>query len=143
MSIKDGEPPNVEGAPTLVYELWSTAKRDEHGAVLWPEEQPWVFVAYRVLSLRQVLKYQEFGYHVERSHRRDRNGTLPLFPRLDSADQDPGNGLDPMPVPEPGPSGSQALSGYLLGAGLGTVPGLRVQGRCDQDRDARKEGGIP
>ena len=87
-----GPSTNVEGAPTLVYEVWDWY----YSASLVPY---WRFIGYRVLSLRQMLKYQDFGYHVERSHRRDRNGTLPLFPRLDSPGPDQGHGVDPVPVP--------------------------------------------
>lgn len=82
----------MEGAPTLIYEVWYH---------MHPDGLSWVFIGYRTLSLRLVLRHQEFGYHVERSFSRDRNGTLPLFPRLDSATEDPGNGLDPVPLPEP------------------------------------------
>jgi len=74
---------NVEGAPTLVYEMWS-----------WHPELGWLFVRYATLSLRQVLNYQSFGYHVERSKAGDRSGTLPLFPRLGSTSEDPGDRLD-------------------------------------------------
>jgi hypothetical protein len=84
MTDPAGVPQNVEGAPTLVYELWSYT-RISHD---------WHFHGYHVLSLRQVQKYLDFGYHVERSHRSDRTGTLPLFPRLVATAKDPGHGLD-------------------------------------------------
>lgn len=70
-----------------VYEVWS-----------WHPELGWLFVKYAVLSLRQVLNYQSFGYHVERSHDAprdvargadDRGYTPPLFPRLGSATEHP------------------------------------------------------
>lgn len=76
---------NVQGAPTLVYEVWY---------LMHPDGLGWVFIGYRTLSLSQVLRYLGFGYHVERSRRSDRGGTLPLFPRLDSASTDQGDRLD-------------------------------------------------
>lgn len=100
MSGPEREPLNVEGAPTLVYELWIWEYRDSDGRVLWPEEQYWRFLGYRVLSLRQVLRYKDFGYHVERSLDRDHRSLVPLFPRLDSTEKDQGNGLDSLPVSE-------------------------------------------
>lgn len=104
MSARSDEPwvPNIEGAPRVMYEVWSRQQRETpSGTVYWPGAGPWIFIGYRVLSLRQVLKYQEFGYHVERSRSGDRRDLVPLFPRLDSAEEDPGDGLDPVPVPEP------------------------------------------
>lgn len=92
MSGPKREPRNVEGAPTLVYEVWYHMDPDHLG---------WVFIGYRVLSLRQVLRYKDFGYHVERSLDRDHRSLVPLFPRLDSTEADSGNGLDPLPVSEP------------------------------------------
>jgi hypothetical protein len=83
---------NVEGAPTLVYEVWD-----------WyygPEGVHWRFIGYRTLSLRQVLRYQDFGYHVERSAAGDRRDSTPLFPRLDPTGQDARDRVDPVPVPE-------------------------------------------
>lgn len=96
MSTRFGEPhtSNLEGAPTLVYEVWSLAQRDEHGAVLWPEEQPWHFHGYRVLSLRQMLKYREFGYLVVRSKAGDRRDSTPLFPVVGAAQEYPPYGMD-------------------------------------------------
>lgn len=88
------ESANVEGAPTLVYEVWSWQRRRKDGTVLWPEEQYWQFHGHRVLSLRQVQRYLDFGYHVERSRSRDRSGTTPLFPRLGPTVPDQGEGLD-------------------------------------------------
>lgn len=92
------EPSNPEGAPTLVYELWS-----------WPEEKPadhyydidlakplalWHFHGYRVLSLRQMLKYREFGYLVVRSKSGDRRDSTPLFPIVGAAQEYPPHGMD-------------------------------------------------
>ena len=80
----DREPwcPNIEGAPKLMYEVWDWVDSDKHWKPLPPEECHYRFIGYRTLSLRQVLKYAEFGYHVERSKGRDHCGTPPLFPRL-------------------------------------------------------------
>lgn len=71
---------NLEGAPTLSYELWRY-------------HETWHFVEYRLLSLRQVLRYEEYGYTVRRlvGHRSD---TLPLFPLLGSTGQYPTDRLD-------------------------------------------------
>jgi len=74
---------NVEGAPTLVYELWS-----------WHPEHGWLFVRYATLTLRKVLNYQSFGYHVERSRSDDRRDLVPLFPRLDPTGQDERDRMD-------------------------------------------------
>jgi hypothetical protein len=73
---------NVEGAPTLMYEVWDWVDSDKSWKPLPPEACHYRFIGYRVLSLRQVLKYADFGYHVERSKGRDHCGTAPLFPRL-------------------------------------------------------------
>jgi len=78
---------NVEGAPTLVYEVWDWY----YSAGLAPH---WRFIGYRVLSLRQVLRYQDFGYHVERSRSGDRRDLVPLFPRLDPTGQDERDRMD-------------------------------------------------
>lgn len=81
----------MEGAPTLVYEVWYWVDSDRHWKPPPPEECHCRFVGYRTLSLRQVLKYAEFGYHVERSPSAtrdvagrgyDHGYTPPLFPRL-------------------------------------------------------------
>jgi hypothetical protein len=76
---------NVEGAPTMVYEVWY---------YMHPDGLGWVFIGYRVLTLNQVLRYLSFGYLVERNRACDRNGTLPLFPRLAATCPDPSEGLD-------------------------------------------------
>jgi hypothetical protein len=86
MKDPDGESSgNVEGAPTMVYEVWY---------YMHPDGLEWVFIGYRVLTLNQVLRYLSFGYLVERSTGHDRNGTLPLFPRLGTTSPDPSEGLD-------------------------------------------------
>lgn len=104
-STREPSSENVEGAPTLVYEVWDWIDSDPHWRPLAQEKCHWRFLGYRTLSLRQMLKYAEFGYHVERSNRSDRSGTLPLFPRLDPSGPGSRDRLDPVPVPEPGPSG--------------------------------------
>lgn len=81
-STREPSSANVEGAPTLVYEVWDWVDSDPQWRPLKPEQCHWRFIGYRTLSMRQVLKYAEFGYHVERSKSGDRGGTLPLFPRL-------------------------------------------------------------
>ena len=81
--LEQGPSGNGEEAPTMVYELWS-----------WHPELGWLFVRYDTLSLYQVLNYMSFGYLVERSRSCDRNGTLPLFPRLEATYPDWGEGLD-------------------------------------------------
>lgn len=83
---------NVEGAPTLVYEVWYHMHPDGLG---------WVFVGYRVLSLREVLRYQDFGYHVERSPSGDRRDSTPLFPRLDPTGEGARDRMDSLHLSEP------------------------------------------
>lgn len=67
-----------------MYEVWDWVDSDARWQPLAPEACHWRFIGYRTLSLRQVLKYTEFGYRVERSKGRDPCGTSPLFPRLGS-----------------------------------------------------------
>ena len=91
------EPPtaNVEGTPTLTYEVWYYDERGPYPAN--SEGLGWVFIGYRVLSLRQVRQYLAFGYSVERIKRGegdvarggyDRGYTPPLFPRLGATETD-------------------------------------------------------
>lgn len=79
---------NVEGAPALTYEVWYRMHESGLG---------WVFIGYRVLSLRQVRQYLAFGYSVERIKRGegdvargkyDSGYTPPLFPRLGATETD-------------------------------------------------------
>lgn len=90
-STREPSAVNVEGAPTLVYEVWDWVDSDPQWRPLEPQDCYWRFIGYRTLSLRQVLKYAEFGYHVERSRNASRDVarrgydhgyTPPLFPRL-------------------------------------------------------------
>lgn len=85
---------NVEGSPTLVYEVWDWVTSDKHWQPLDPEECHWRFIGYRVLSLRQMLKYREFGYLVVRSKAGDRRDSTPLFPVVGAAQEYPPYGMD-------------------------------------------------
>lgn len=98
--VPNGE--NIEGAPTLVYEVWDWYYSS-------PGPRTWRFIGYRALSLRQVLRYQDFGYHVERSRRDDRGGTTPLFPRLEASGLYPRGWLDTVSVSESGAPGRAPL----------------------------------
>lgn len=90
---------NVEGAPALGYDVWDWVDSDSSWRPLAPEECHWRYIGLRVLSLRQVLKYRDFGYLTERSPSRDRSDTLPLFPRVVATGQDQGHGMDAVPLP--------------------------------------------
>lgn len=112
-SSREPSTKNVEGSPTLVYEVWDWVDSDKHWKPLAPEACHWRFIGYRTLTLRQVLKYTEFGYLVERSpyasrnvggETDDRGRTSPLFPRMGSAPLSEADRVDAVPLPEPGPS---------------------------------------